>query len=164
MVASNFQTAQVTATLLELKIPGEPLIRLQNYCREDYIWCGEAYKFSAFEGRISSPRQAGLDNSLTTAVVANQSAKYDSLRPYRNLLRQHKGWTRSRLTVYTIWPEELDARPLIDRLEVLSSTINYAKSDIQLRSPIAAINAQIPSIFLTQQIAPELPQTEPGQF
>lgn len=163
-MSANLRNQQKIATLIELRIPGLQTRRYQNWCREPYIWCGNEYLFIDYVGPASTSRQADFSNSGLQATIGNRSARVDGLRPIRELLNQNDGLAQARITLIELWPEDLLTPPIIERLQVLSSSLQGARGDLSLKSPADAINCVVPSAFLTQRLTPELPQAASGQF
>jgi hypothetical protein len=145
------------ATLVEITIPGVlPIIRAQNYCPGDYFYCGFPYTFCDFDiGGI--PRQLDLANSSTSVKLGNRSASHDGIAPIRNSLRLNNGWRTARVVVTVLFPDYPDAAPIVNRLQILSSSLQAATVQINLKSAIEAINAQVPTSFMSRQTIPELP-------
>lgn len=158
MTVVPHQSSEIeVATLLRLRVPGLPDIRLQNYCADDFFYCSEPYSFCDFEiGGVS--RQLDLSNSGVTLIVGNRNEAYDGLLPIRQLLRNHDGWRRAKAVITTLFPAQPDYNPIVNRLQILGSGISGATIELRLKSPIEAVNAQIPTSFITKIHVPELPQ------
>lgn len=164
-MSANTDTQQRIATLIELRVPGvKTPFRFQNWCLEDYIFCNNAYSFIDFVGGISTSRQIDFSNSGLQMTIGNRSARVDGLRPVRELLKQNNGLAQARMTITELWPDDLTAPPVVERLQVMSSSLLGARADITLKSPAEAVNCVIPSTFLTQRVTPELPQAVSGRI
>ena len=165
MALANFQTKQKIATLIEVKLPNtkEPM-RYQNWCQGEYFWRGNPYLFAAFVGAPSTSRQTTFDNSGVQVVLENRSARIDGLRPIREQLKATEGWARARVTLIQIWPEDLTATPIIERLQIMNSGIGGARVDFSLQSPFNAVNGVVPAFYVDQRVCPELPQGNTGRI
>ena len=158
MTVAPHQSSEIeVATLVKIRVPGFQELRVQNYCLEPYFYQEEIYAFCGFTlGGVS--RQLDLSNSSTTIALENRHQSLDGIGSLRQMLRNQDGWRRAKITAVTLFPEYPDAQPIINRLQVLGSSISGAMIELRLKSPIEAVNAQIPTSLLLKTIAPELPQ------
>lgn len=158
VVAPHHASEIEVATLVKLRVPGLPEIRVQNYqLDEKFFYQGEDYDPLDFEiGGVT--RQLDLSNSSTTIVLGNRSASYDGLLPIRQMLRNHDGWRRAKITAIVLFLDRPDYSPIVNRLQILGSSIANGQIELRIKSAIEAINAQVPTSILTRNNAPELPQ------
>jgi hypothetical protein len=164
MVATNFEAHQEIVNLITITVPGRLPYRFHNGSPGDYFYEGQLYTWINFEGGLGSVRSLGLGGSGGTVRLANRDAKVDSLKPIRDWLNQDNGWRKANVEVLMIWPNDLSAVPILERHQVLSSSIQGGETTLTLKGAADAINATVPSMLLTSAIAPELPNTSPGSF
>lgn len=144
------------ATLCEIIIKGQPTIYAQNWCPEPYAYCGKLYEYCAFSAQGIS-RQLDTGSGGQKITIENAGA-FDALMPIRELLRTADGWRQGKLRIITIFPDYPDQQPIVVRSQILNSRISGPPIEIAARSPIEAINARIPSSWLSNQTIPELPR------
>lgn len=142
------------ATLIEVRVPGQPRLRLQNYQPGIYIYGGAAFEFAAFTA-TGMTSQLELTGSTLNATIGN-SSQYDAMVPIRDMLKAADGWRSAIVVITQMWPDAPNDPPRVARTQVLSSEINDSIS-FNLRSPLEAINAKIPGIYFTNQTFPGLP-------
>jgi hypothetical protein len=164
MAKTNFETHQEILNLITVEVPGRDPKRFHNGAPGDYFYEGQPYEWINFEGGLGSVRSLGLGASGGTIRLSNADARVDSLRPIRDWLNRDDGWRKASITVLMIWPNDLSAPPIAERHQVLSSRIQGAETSLVLKGAADAINAQVPSLILTNAIAPELPGTAPGSL
>lgn len=162
-MAAHLQSSQEIATLILVEVPGRLPLRFQNWQKEDYFYRNFPYSYIQFEGGSASTRSTGLGTSGRTVRIANTDVRVDSLRPIRDWLNRDDGWRKASVTITHLWPNDLIAQPMVERHEVISSSIKGPEVSIVLKGAADATNAEVPSLLLTRQVAPELPNTPPGR-
>ena len=144
------------AVLLQILPIGQAPLYVQNYCPDDYIYCGNAYKYCAFAANGMS-RQLDMSNAGQNITIENASA-FDALKPIRDLIQKADGWRRARFRLITLSPDFPDDPPQIVRTQGRNTKINGASIELSTGSPIEAVNARVVSSYITNQSVPELPR------
>lgn len=151
-MTANQESVVFTGVLFDLKLANGNRYRFQNFDASGAIaWEGKTYDYLPI-GYAGAPRSLQLDNSSITAVLPNAAL-------LRNFVRGNDGLRKASVTITRIFPDEPNTQPYLDRLQVQSSSFQYPKLEIKLRSPFSTIEGKIPSIYFDSKRFPELPTT-----
>ena len=163
MVAAHLQSQQAIATLIQVVIPVQGVLRFQNWQSQPYFYENEPYTYIDFDGGAFGSRSLGLGSSGQSVKIQNKDATIDSLQPVRDWLNQYDGWRRGEITIVRLWPDDLSAPPMRERYQIAKSNIKGGDIALTLKNPASALNALVPSFHLTSEITPELLTAPPGQ-
>jgi len=161
---ANTDREQKTAILITLTLPNGDVHRYQNYQDEPFFYLGEQFLSLSFDIPLSVPRGMGVGSTGETAVLGNVDSRTNARDPLRDWMEEHDGLTKSLIIVQQIWPEDIAAPPISERHQVLSSEIKGDEISLTLKNPANASNARVPSLLLTRDLAPELPNASPGNI
>lgn len=149
-----------TGLLIEIQLPNGSIARYQNYAPlQSIVWSGNGQTYTYLPMKYSgTPRSLELDNTQATVYLANNEV-------IRAFLKLNDGLRRANIVIRTIFPNNPNAAPIVDRLQVISSKFDYPEIVLDLKSPISAIGAKFPTRYFTSKDFPQLPaRTETGIY